>query len=75
MTIADRDTSSRIAYADLDRPARVPSHLVLFKNNMLLLALPKAAFDRPETFDAFATFLDGLTAASEQNTSISEKTA
>ncbi len=74
MTLQDEHARTWIAFSGIDRLIQSSTHLVLYRNRNSVLALPKAAFDKPEIFDAFASFLHGLMAARDQNKLISEKT-
>lgn len=75
LTIADEHTQSRIAFSGIDRLTESSSHLVLYQDRTPILALPKAAFEQPEVFDAFASFLQSHMAAHHTHKSIPEKTA
>ena len=75
LTIEDEHIRSRIVLSGIDRLIRSSTHLVLFRNRASVLALPRAAFERPEIFDAFASFLSSSLAARDAHEPISEKTS
>jgi hypothetical protein len=69
LTTRNEHTVSQVALSGIDRLLRTPTHLILFKDRAPFLAMPRSAFDKPETLDAFAAFLDGMRAsASDQAT-------
>lgn len=75
LTIEDEHAQSRIAFSGIDRVIEVPTHLVLYQDRTSIIALPKAAFGKPEDFKAFASFLKNLVAAHHTHQPISEKTS
>lgn len=75
LTIEDELITSRIAFSGIDRLVEKLSHLVIIKDGVVLLALPKTAFGSPQIFDAFASFLRGSLAARDSHKPILEKTS
>ncbi|MGO4387712.1 YcxB family protein [Microvirga sp. 2YAF29] len=75
LTITDEHVRTRIAFAGIERMARLEAHLIFYRKRDALLALPKAAFAQPEAFDAFASFMQSRMAADNFQQTISEKTA
>lgn len=74
LTIEDEHVSSRFALSGIDRLIASSTHLVLFQDRRAILALPRAAFDPPEMFEAFVAYMQGRVSAHQTHQPISEKT-
>jgi hypothetical protein len=75
LEIEDAHIKSRIAFSGIDRLITSPTHLVLFQDHASVIVLPKAAFEKPEVFDAFASFMQARVAAHHTRQSLLEKTS
>ncbi len=75
LTIEDDHVRTRIAFSGIERLVRSKSHLIIYRKRTSILALPKAAFEQSEIFDAFASFLQSRVSAHQTHKPISEKTA
>lgn len=75
LTIEDEHVRTRIGFPGIERLVRRDNHLIISRNQVSILALPKGAFAQPEAFDAFASFLQSRIAAHQIHKPISEKTA
>lgn len=73
LTVKDDHASVRLPFSGIDRLKEASTHLVLYRGRISIVALPKAAFEKPAVFDAFASFAKDLVTAHQNDKLISEK--
>ncbi|WP_423790755.1 YcxB family protein [Microvirga solisilvae] len=75
LTIEGEHVKTCIAFAGIERLAKLETHLIFYRKRDAILALPKAAFAQPEAFEAFASFMQSRMAADQTQQPVLEKTA
>ncbi len=75
LTIEDEHVRTCIVFSGIERLSRLESHLIFYRKRKAVVALPKDAFDQPEPFEAFASFMQSRVAADRTQQPVSEKTA